>query len=213
MIYRLDDHQDQAGAWDVLLEAKGQIAWDIGANIGQSTKVLAEGFEYVMAFEPCAESAAILRAEAPDNVEVFEWAVSDTTGEIQLEEADRSIRTGQLVTGVGLPIWGERIGLRTVPSIALDDHVGFGPAGLPRPDFIKVDTEGHEVQVVRGGVQSFAGCPNVIIEIHRAENEAPIREMLPMFEWKILRHGDYVAKDGPLWTHHYWMVGENKKVA
>lgn len=200
---RLDGHEDQAGAWDVLKNAHGSLAWDVGANIGQSTQVLARNFETVIAFEPCEESASILRAEAPGNVRVIEAAVSSEVGVIQLEEAERSIRTGQLVTGVGLPIWGERLGLRTVPSITLDSRAD------ERPDFIKVDTEGHEVEVVRGGLTAFASCPSVIIECHRAENEGPIREMLPMFEWEVLRHGDYVRKDGPLYAHHYWIVGRN----
>lgn len=49
-IRRLDDHRDQAGAWDVIEAARGRLAFDIGANVGQSTRVLARGFDRVVAF-------------------------------------------------------------------------------------------------------------------------------------------------------------------
>jgi hypothetical protein len=34
MITRLDNHEDQAGAWDVISSAAGALAFDIGATWG-----------------------------------------------------------------------------------------------------------------------------------------------------------------------------------
>ena len=65
---RLDDHQDQAGAWDVIENAKGHLAFDVGGNIGQAATVLANRIKQVVSLEPCAESCEILKAESPQKV-------------------------------------------------------------------------------------------------------------------------------------------------
>lgn len=202
MITRLDSHSDQAGAWDVLRNATGDLCFDIGANIGQSTKVLAKGFKRVIAFEPCLESFDILQVEMPQNVTPVQIAVSSRTGDIVLCEAAHSITTGQLVTGEGLA-WGALTGSRKVPARALNRLVtDFG-----MPDFIKIDTEGHEVEIVRGGLECLRAVPSFIIEIHKEENEELIRELLPKTQWVKLTHAATVhpafVKD------HFWIVGTN----
>lgn len=202
MIVRLDAHQDQAGSWDVLMEATGRLAFDIGANIGQSTRVLAGGFEQVIALEPCRESFEILQKEMPENVLALELAASDHNGQLILDVADRSISTGQLVTGPGLPMWGERQGTRTVDCATVDWMAECsGP-----PDFIKVDTEGSEVAVLRGAQRTLAEYrPRLLIEMHRAEHDEPVRKMLEGFDITELRHGDYVRKGGPVHLNHWWL--------
>jgi FkbM family methyltransferase len=205
MIHRLDTHQDQAGAWDVLLAASGKLAFDIGANLGQSTRVLARNFTQVVALEPCAESYEILATEMPENVFTLEAAASDHHGHVTLDEADRSIGTGQLVTGPGLPMWGERTGTRTVPCTTLDSLARLFGA----PDFVKIDTEGSEVAVLAGARQVFNEArPRVIVEVHRAENETPVRDLLPGYRLVKLTHGDYVRQGGPVHTNHFWIVDE-----
>jgi FkbM family methyltransferase len=205
MIHRMDAHQDQAGAWDVLCDARGKLAFDIGSNIGQSTAVLAARFDQVVALEPCAEAYEILAAEMPENVFTLESAAADHHGHLVLDEAERSIGTGQLVTGPGLPMWGDRTGTRTVACTTLDSLARLFGA----PDFIKIDTEGSEVAVLAGARQVFNEArPRVIVEVHRAENNQAVRDLLPGYAITELRHGGYVRKGGPVWTHHHWLVGE-----
>lgn len=206
MIHRMDTHQDQRG-WDVLEGATGKLAFDIGANIGQSTRVLARGFEQVIALEPCQESYDILRHEMPGNVTALFLAAADHNGELVLDEAERSIMSGQLVTGEGLPMWGERKGTRTVPCHTVDWLTEqCGP-----PDFIKVDTEGSEVSVLRGAELTLKEHrPRLIVEMHRAEHGHLVRNMLKGYEITELRHGDYVRHGGPVWTHHWWYICEPK---
>lgn len=204
MLTRLDTHRDQAGAWDVISGASGNLALDIGSNIGQAARVLAQNFTRVVSLEPCEESYSVLAAEMPANVTCLPHAVSDHDGEITLDVADRSIGTGQLVTGPGLPMWGERTGTRTVKATTLDSLLAtYGP-----PDFVKVDVEGHECQVLAGGTRLFTEVrPYVIVEVHRAENELGVRGYLPGYDLTVLRHGDYVRKDGVVYQNHYWIHG------
>lgn len=200
MVHRLDGHYDQAGAWDVLADAKGELAFDIGANIGQSTKVLAKGFKKVVAFEPCQESFDILACEAPTNVTPVQIAVWSSTGDVELEEHTTSIATGQLTNGDGLH-WGPKVGSRRVACRTLNKLVeDFG-----LPDFVKIDTEGSEVEIVIGGLQTLQRIPHMIIEVHAAENEAKIRNYLPR-RWEKLEHDLRVGS--PTRVNHFWLVSK-----
>jgi FkbM family methyltransferase len=131
--------------WARIEAASGRLAFDVGANIGQASKVLAQHFERVIAFEPCAETAAVLAGAVPANVTVMDVAVSDLVGLVDLDESAGAIGYGMLTSG-GHPRWGVTLGRRTVPALSLDAAVRrFG-----RPDLVKVDTEGHELPVLEG---------------------------------------------------------------
>lgn len=200
MIQELRHHHDQAGAWDVLRAAKGTLAFDVGANIGQASRVLAQGFVNVVAFEPCRESYEILKAEMPPNVVTREIAVTSHDGTLTLSETAEAIRTGQLTTGEGLH-WGPIMGSREVPCLTLDslaEEFGF-------PDMLKIDVEGHEVEVVRGGMSVFEKEPQVIIEVHRAEHEQVIRGLLP-WDWTKLTHHSGI--DSFIRENHFWIVSQ-----
>lgn len=206
MIHRLYGHADPPKPWNVLLQAKGNLAFDIGANIGQAAQVLADRFGKVVAFEPCVESFEVLREEMPANVTCLNEAVSDHDGEVVLEEMGNCINTGQLVSSAAyLPFWGEKLGERTVPCATIDTlAVEYGP-----PDFIKVDTEGHEVMVIRGGRKTFESlaAPQIIVECHQEEHGQAIRDLLPWYKFEkfVWEHGVYRHRQ--LWRDHYWLAG------
>jgi FkbM family methyltransferase len=204
MINRLDGHEDQAGAWDVLRGSDGLLAFDVGCNVGQSTRVLARNFARVVALEACQESYDILAAEMPSNVTALCLAAAAWPGEVTLEEASRSISTGQLVTGPGLPMWGPRVGTRTVPATTLDLLTDrYGP-----PDFVKIDVEGAEVLVLEGARYLLAEHhPRVIVEVHQAANGPLVRDLLAGYQLTELRHGDYVKPDGEIYRNHFWLHG------
>lgn len=148
----------------------GITAFNIGANIGQAAKVLSPNFHRVIALEPCRESYDILLIESAANVVPLMMAASDHTGEVELTESAKAIATGQLTTGSGLD-WGDEVGTRWVECTTLDDlivHYGH-------PDFVNVDVEGHEIEVLEGW--SRPHC-DVLIEVHRAENEYKVRELV-----------------------------------
>lgn len=201
-IHRLDGHKDRV-SWDIIEDAKGAVAWDVGSNIGQSTKVLAENFDLVLAFEPCRESYAILHDEMPDNVEALPFAIGRRDGTMRLDMAEYSIKTGQLVSpGRPLPGWGERRGSRTVPCRSLDSLLRHNPP----PDFVKVDTEGSEVEVLAGGPELFATVrPEILVEVHRAEHGPMVRDLLPGYAFTEIRHGSYLRAGGTFWLNHFFI--------
>ena len=106
-----------------------------------------------------------------------------------------SISTGQLTTGTGLA-WGATLGTRSVDSITVDDLVEH----YGKPDFVKVDTENHEVFVMQGWTNP--SC-DVLIEIHHASNEAPVRELYGRPLRKLV-HDRRVGRVA--YFHHFWLT-------
>ncbi len=133
---------------------------DVGANIGDYSRVAALCFARVDAFEPIPELAAKLRRELPGHVTVHQIAASNAPGEAVLRVPRQG---GSEVTGLaslnhaaGAPDMRE-IRVRTA---ALDT------LGLGRADAVKIDVEGFEEAVLEGAAALLAAHrPALIIEI------------------------------------------------
>lgn len=185
--------------WALLNTYSGGTAFDIGANTGQAAKRIAPHFGAVHSFEPCLESFEVLCLDRPENVTPHLIAVSDLDGDVILTETAESIQSGQLTTGEGLN-WGAWVGERVVPCSTLDTLVGQ----LGEPDFVKIDTEGHEVQVIAGGRLLWnTRRPPILIEIHQRANEQAIRALLRHYRIDRIEH-EYLLDD-PMGAHHFWL--------
>lgn len=194
----------------------GAIGWDIGANMGQSVKIMLDLFGNVRAFEPARESCVHLWAYYRENprVVVHYAAVSDHVGTVTLAERGSPIQTGQLVTqgmlyfgeyrGPNTAVWGDQVGLREVPCTTLDAVA----AEFGMPDFIKVDTEGHEHLVLKGAPEVLASPehPAWLIEFHDREKYDGCIALLDSAGYKpeTIRHPHY-TDTGP--ESMYWQHG------
>ena len=164
---------------------------------------LSRNFVRVIAFEPCRESFELLRSDAPDNVTASLTAVSDTDGEIELQEANRSIVTGQLVSKPGLH-WGTILRSRKVQSATIESLVEI----YGEPDFIKIDTEGHEVEVVRGGMRFLeAAKPRLCIEVHHEHAEGEIRKLLKNISLIKISQDQY-REESIIRKNHFWLISD-----
>ncbi len=133
---------------------------DVGANIGDYSRVAALCFPRVDAFEPIPELAAKLRRELPAHVTVHQLAAADREGEavLRIPCPDGAEVTGlaSLQHAPGAPGMRE-VAVRTSPLDAL---------ALGRPDAIKIDVEGFEDAVLRGAEKLInTHRPAMIIEI------------------------------------------------
>lgn len=142
------------------LAARGyrpQVVYDIGAADGGWTRMALRHWpaSRFVCFEPLAERQAALvalAAERPGQVEVRACGLGDADGELSLGVTDFLWDSSFAYAG--------RIA-RTVPVRRLDSLVA---AGLPRPDFLKIDVQGFEVRVVRGGRDSVIAADLVLME-------------------------------------------------
>jgi FkbM family methyltransferase len=154
---------------DVFVERlrTGAVVHDVGANVGFFSLLgarLVGPTGAVHAFEAVPECAAALRKNAArnrmDNVTVHAVAVSDHVGEIELL---RSRHPGGATTSVrDKP--HNYTGSITVPCVTLDDLVERGV--IPPADFVKIDVEGAEPQVLSGAQRLLsARTPVVLCEV------------------------------------------------
>lgn len=195
---------DPTVVWDHFDVFSGTLAFDIGANGGIVAEKLAANFERVVAFEPAEESYEHLSSGAmPVNVVPDPRAVSSVSGALELEVREGAIGQGELVTGDSLlSAWGESIGTRSIEAVTLDELVDeYGV-----PDFVKIDVEGHEVDVVDGGTRLWIEhAPRLLIEVHSAANGERILEALGHYDWDRYDAPSY-ARDSYMQRNHYWIV-------
>lgn len=146
----------------------GATVFDIGANVGAYTLLFAQwvgSAGRVVAFEPAPASAAGLRDQlrlngVADRVQVVEYAVSDVVGTSRFE-ADHANGANALV-----PDGYRGDHAVSVRTTSLD---AFCEANCLRPDVIKIDVEGAELDVLRGARRTLAaGDIAAFMELHPA---------------------------------------------
>jgi FkbM family methyltransferase len=142
----------------------GQVVYDIGANVGFYTllaSVLVGPTGRVLAFEPLPRNVAYLRTHVElnhcHNTTVVTAAVSDTMGTARFDgSGDGSM--AHLATD----------GAIAVETVTLDNVV-FAQ-GEPPPHVIKIDVEGAEMAVLRGGQQTIETYrPTIFLALHGPE--------------------------------------------
>jgi FkbM family methyltransferase len=145
----------------------GGTVIDLGAHIGLFSVIAArlvgpEG--KVFAFEPTDSTRKVLEQTIKRNsmrgrVEVRPEAVSETTGTAQFFQLqDEGSVANSLIS------YGElsRSG-REIKVLSLDEFVA---ARGSRVNFLKIDVEGAELQVLRGAANTFAMRPFVSLGLH-----------------------------------------------
>lgn len=147
----------------------GSVVLDIGAHLGYMTKEFAAcygGSCRVIAFEPIGYTRSILRivTAAQRNVSVCPYALSDATGCVDISIPLKASGT----LGIGLAHIGPEVTrdfvIERAQTTTLDDW--FASSNLSTIDFMKVDVEGAELMVLRGGVNTIkAHRPVICMEI------------------------------------------------
>jgi FkbM family methyltransferase len=163
----------------------GMTFLDVGAHIGYYTLIgarLVGESGRVFSFEPGGETRALLAANVSrnrfHNVQIRAEALSDTTGAVGFYPSVEAGNYG--VSSIVAPADGRPAPV-TVPSLSLDDFVA-GVGG--RIDLLKMDVEGAEQQVIRGGQRflSSPGAPPIIFEAHSL---APVADALRALGYRI----------------------------
>ncbi|NHN40957.1 FkbM family methyltransferase [Halorubellus sp. JP-L1] len=142
------------------------VFYDIGANVGTYTCFAASKSPKgsVIAFEPEPDNATRLRENLTLNhldAQVFEVALSDRTGTVDLELTGDQAGEGEH-TIVASGADSDSI---EVPTMRGDDIIK--KRSLPAPNIIKIDVEGAEFLVLQGLAKTIEeSCRLIYVEVH-----------------------------------------------
>lgn len=131
------------------LVSPGDTVLDIGANVGVVALQMARrvgGAGRVHAFEPNPAVASLLTQSLAENrltqVTLHQYGLGAASGSFQLNVPSRNAGAASFVRGRGQSS-AVNVPVRTLDDVAVDH-------GISRIDFIKMDVEGFEADVVRG---------------------------------------------------------------
>ena len=154
----------------LLQNSRCRVALDIGANIGQYSLILSEIFEQVYSFEPILEFREQLTANIDlnriDNIEVIPFALGSGRNNIRMallidhdEPQTASVDTGNYSFK---DLFGWKF--QAADMLSLDEFVK--DRSLNNVDYMKIDTDGSEWDVLRGARETLINFqPLVQIEL------------------------------------------------
>ncbi len=148
--------------FDYLKHKDRPVVFDIGANTGYYSLLAAHYFENnveIYSFEPIREYADCIRESArinrfSDSIQVCDYALSNKNSDGQIYVWGTCSSLDKDFNNRTLP--SQNIQLKRLDDTALD----------AAPDFIKIDTEGHELATLEGGINTIKKHkPILFIEI------------------------------------------------
>ena len=126
------------------------VAVDIGANVGLWSRDLAIKFARVIAIEPVVEFQECLRRNVPmENIEIWPFALGteDTTIDMIITEGNTGhshINKDSVGSG--------KVEMKRLDSLDFD-----------RIDYMKIDCEGYEMQILKGGENTLRTHQPIIV--------------------------------------------------
>lgn len=199
-------------AWIEEFTRPGDIAYDIGANVGGVSLILAHKVSEagrVFAFEPSYASFAALCENVALNgfanrIVPIQMPLSDAGGVVSFKyrstEAGESRHLMRKKTSVK---GGSAKFRQLMVATSLDDF--RRATGIPAPNIIKLDVDGAEKDIFCGACHTFAhvGCHSIIAEVQDDQFEF-IASSLSAIGFKIASSWDR-RNDRPSIAHGYYL--------
>jgi FkbM family methyltransferase len=137
-----------------ILAKEGQVLFDVGANVGNYSKVLYSIFPdaQILAFEPMPSTFKALRESlANTKVNCQSLALSEAEGTATIYDYDQTDGSehASLFLGVFEELHKAKNTRKTQVSLSTLDFF-CRDHGIQRIDFLKIDTEGNELKVLQG---------------------------------------------------------------
>ncbi|HMK76735.1 MAG TPA: FkbM family methyltransferase [Thermodesulfobacteriota bacterium] len=180
---------------DFIPITKDSIVVDVGAHIGSFSIMVARSAYKVLAFEPEPTNYQMLKKNVGlnhlENMSIFEMAVSGRSGyqDIYTYQGGSSADYSLYKRGI------TNIKAGRIPTISVEDI--FKREDLPRIDFLKLDCEGAEHDILRNiSFETAAKIMGMAMETHTVPLEfsidIPLRLKELGFEIKMNSSGGYI---------------------
>lgn len=166
------------------------VAFDIGANIGNHALYFADRFLHVHAFEPNPPTFELLEFNTRHvpNVNVHPFGLGDEKGSFSLVEDPGNFGGSSIQVGCSEAVPSTQVQVEVIDALSLDT------AGCC---FLKIDVEGFEASVIRGGLKLIEGQqPLIVLEQHEKEFRQGSTEAIQLlsklgyrFCWHQIRNG------------------------
>lgn len=179
----------------------GNTVMDIGANIGLFAVVMGRTIGQagvVFAFDPVPTNIVRLKSNLNENgisaEAVYELALGSANEQMELKMSDDTAYASMHKVEYGFGN-GQVI---QVSVKRLDDV--WHERGHPMISFIKMDVEGAELDVIKGGVKMLTQChPTLLIEANTPQHLAKLNEALRPFGYR------HIHPDGFLQHNHLFI--------
>lgn len=183
-----DGYENELKYIEDILPGNRGCAIDVGANEGFYAYALSKYFTKVYAFELNYDLSKSLTDYASDNIEVIHEGLSS---EFQDATLYIPIQKGRPLTGWASLVPGNCPGI----SEHLEKAVKVRPLdslGLLNVSFMKIDVEGHELEVLKGAEQTIQGQrPYILVEI-KDQNLEDVFSFFSKLGYKSNRLSDFV---------------------
>ena len=189
----------------------GDIVWDIGANVGLFT------FASAVKIQPTGKIISIeadpwlvcllnrscrIRKNKKKNIDILPIAVSGKTGILKFDIAQRGRAASHLSHIMGTSQSGGNREEIMVPSFTLDRLL----VDCPQPDFLKIDVEGAELDVIKAAKKILEITrPKILCEIS-SSNRSALTELFKINNYSLfdaenkVDTGGYKPIDSAVWN-------------
>lgn len=155
---------------------RGSAYYDFGASNGIFALYAAKRGLKVMAIEPDPSNYfllswnAFLNRAVDVDVAAFNVAVSDRFGVDKLYIHKMELGAHEKIVGSPTAVSGDRFAPQHEHAIQLIHFDQWRvQMGLPEPEYVKIDVDGHEVPAIAGASESLRRCKEIFIEIEDAK--------------------------------------------
>ena len=196
-LYRFGADCEPELKWLEKICPHGAVAIDVGANIGVYSYRMAQLYSQVYAFEINPDLTAALAAFGSDRIAIIAKGLSSSEASVTLRTpiVNRIALTGWASLEAGNCPDADGYLERVVEVVTLDSF------HLHAVSLIKIDVEGHELEVLRGAENTLVeNRPRVIVEI-KQKNRAAVESFFAPLKYRRHTLDDLVGTPGAPENH------------
>jgi len=175
-------HNEEQWNYVQTILTKTRTCLDFGAHVGTSAIRYSDVFDRVVSFEPIPDLFECLQENTKkcSNVESHNIAIGDKNGDLEIhlntDNSGSSVIPSDATEKIIKSRWGNKnreefqgMGKFVVECRTIDSF------GFDEVDFIKIDTEGYNIQPLHGMKETLVRCLP-IIQLERSNDETHLSE-------------------------------------